>query len=129
MQRMMPLPAEISGDIRTVDPSLVAKCNTEQEAMRLCRRLSKTHYSDESLADLLGVSKGHLNQLLNADLNKRRRHTSRDLGNKLQRICGNRALNQWADMELDGLLEKQRSKTDRLRELEAELALLKAGTT
>lgn len=127
LQNEIALLGELTSELKELDARLVAKCDTEQAAFRLCRSQSRVHYTDEALADLMGVSRGTLNQLLNSDQNKRVRHMGRALQNRLQQACGNRAIDQWGDLELKGMLDCQRTAQDEIATLKARLAVLEGA--
>lgn len=114
-------------EIRSLDTKHVAMCRTEQEAMRLCIRRSRVYRTQEHLAEALGMNKGTLNTILNSDNNARPRYLPRVKQVDLQKLCGNRAIDQWAEMYEKGLLNCQRTKAEEIAELEQKLAQLKAG--
>lgn len=126
LQKDLNLLAEMRAQLIEVEAKIVAQCETEQAAFRLCRRHSPVHYSDLALAELMGVSKGHLNQLMNCDQNKRPRWMGRAMQNKLQRICQNRVIDQWAELEDMGMLNCQRTAEQELAAARAHLAALEA---
>lgn len=112
----------ISTEVVDLPSDLVARCDSEQAAMRLCIRKSRVPYTQDKVADILGLTKGGLNTILNSDYNERTRNMDAKRRNQLQRICGNRAINQWLDLELRGLLDCQRGLEQVEAELEAKLA-------
>lgn len=117
----MGLIGEISNEIISLDWSLVRLCKTEQEAMRLCIDKSRVRRKQEDIAELLGMNRSSLNTILNADHNTRARYMSRLKQIELQKLCGNRAIDQWAEMYAKGLLNHQTSTEQRKAELLAEL--------
>lgn len=124
VQREIALLGEITNELKHIDDKLVAMCDTEQAAMRLCRKEARVHYTDEILADKLNTTKGTLNTILNSDMNKRTRHMSRAMQVRFQQVLGNTAVDQWAELYGRGLLNFQRTTDDRRAELLAELAAL-----
>lgn len=124
MQRELNLMGEISSEIKDVDLTLVRLCKTEQAAMRLCINKSRVFRTQRDLAALLDMSVGTLNTILNSDHGDRKRHMSRVGQINLQKLCGNRAIDQWAEMYGRGLLNHQETVEQRKAELRAELARL-----
>lgn len=127
MQKKLQLLQEVKTDMQHVDERLVRQCRTEQEAMRLCIRVSRVFRSQESIAESLGMKKGSLNTILNSDQSDRRRHMSRVDQVELQRLCGNRAVDQWARLYEQGLLNHQLTKAQRKAELLEELHALETA--
>lgn len=128
LQREMPLVGNVSAEITLVQSTIVAMCDTEQAAIRLCLNQSKAPITQETAADHLGMTKGAFNTILNSDQNNRPRFLPLFKVNQLQRLCRNKAVTQWMDMEMQGLLNRQRSVVDRKAELLAELERLEAQT-
>jgi len=112
-QKEMMLAAIVFSEPKELDWSLVKLCKTEQEAMRLCIRKSPRYCSSQRdlSIDLGFKSSSALNSILSSDYAKRVRNMSRTMQIKLQRLCGNKALDQWAEMYSKGLLISQRSDT------------------
>ena len=106
----------------------VSRCDTEQAAFRECILRSRVRFNQEDLAAELGMTKGSFNTILNSDCGKRVRTLSRTNQIKLQQICGNRAIDQWADLYAKGMLNCQRTVQDREAALLEELAKLRAET-
>ena len=126
LQKDLNLLAEMRHGLVEVETKLIAQCDTEQAAFRLCRKHSPVHYTDESLAGLMGMSKGQLNQVLNSDQNKRVRWMGRAAQNRLQRICQNKVIDKWAELEDMGMLNCQRSLEEELTAARAKLAALES---
>jgi len=124
MQKSLPLMGCISSEVREMPYEEIAHLPTEQAAFRYCIRYAIVHRTQANIADLLGVSTGDLNCMLNADQNNRPRYMSRTRQIELQRICGNAAIDQWADLYAKGLLVCQKSVERRLAELDAERSQL-----
>ena len=124
-QTSLPLMGAIDSKMVPVDSRLVAMCDTEQAAFRLCVNQARVRRTQESIAELMGMTKGALNTVLNSDQSERKRHMSRVQQISLQRICGNTAIDQWADLYEKGLLDCQRDVDDELARLEAEVARLR----
>lgn len=125
-QTSLPLMGAIDSKVIPVDSRLVAMCDTEQAAFRLCINQARVRRTQESIADLMGMTKGALNTVLNSDYSTRARHMSRVQQINLQRICGNTAIDQWADLYSQGLLDCQRDVDDALARAEAEVARLRS---
>jgi len=128
LQAEMPLLGNVATEIIDLPANIVAMCSTEQAAFRLCINQSRIPLSQESIAEHLGLTKGAFNTILNSDHNSRARYLPRVLQNELQRLCRNRAIDQWGELEMKGLLNCQRSIVDRKAELLAELARLDEAT-
>jgi len=112
-------------DLRT---DVVALCPTEQAAYRLCINQALVPVDQEGLAEHWNISKGALNKMLNCDKGSRKRYMPRFMQAELQQICGNRAIDQWADLYAKGMLNCQRTVVDRKAELLAELKRLEQET-
>jgi len=93
----------------------VRACKDELAALNLCINLS--NLSDETIREKLGIDKGHFSRMRkgrgNFPANKRLH---------LMAICGNRAPVQFEALHLNCDLV-ERSKEQRIRELEAELEM------
>tara|TARA_R100000951_G_scaffold115414_1_gene123429 strand:- start:1483 stop:1869 length:387 start_codon:yes stop_codon:yes gene_type:complete len=126
MQESLPLMGCIDNEMREMPYEQIAYLPTEQAAFRYCLRHSRVYRTQSQVAECLGVHTGDLNCMLNADHNKRPKYMSRVRQIKLQKICGNTAIDQWAKLYTKGLLVCQRSVDQRLAELEEERAQLLA---
>ena len=124
----MPLLASVSSEIVSLPANIVAMCDTEQAAFRLCINRARVQVSQEDIVGHLGLTKGAFNTILNSDHNHRPRYMPRQMQNALQRLCCNRAIDQWGELEMQGMLNRQRTVVDRKAELLAELARLDAET-
>lgn len=125
MQQELGLISVLPSQLADIQANAVAACETEQEALRLCVARANPYRSQSDIAELIGVDKSVLNRMLNADHHDQPRHMSRVLQIKLQQICGNRAVDQWADLYAKGMLNCQRTVADREAELLAELDRLR----
>jgi len=114
-------------DIEDAPAHLVAQCRTHQEAVQLCMRLSHVKRTETRWAEIYGTTRGTFNLLLNGGTKARKRYIDPEKFNLIQQWAGNRAIAQWFDMESRGLLNHQKPRDARIRELEAQLAELKAG--
>lgn len=108
MQNQLALIGCLDSGLRELRLSDIAHLTTEQAAFRFCIQCSRVHHTQEDLADMMETSKGELNCMLNADSNKRPKYMSRTRQIKLQRICGNTAIDQWAELYANNLLICQR---------------------
>jgi len=132
MQTSLPLMGCISSEVREMPYEEIAHLPTEQAAFRYCIRYARVHRTQRVVAELLSVgekkiiSTGELNCMLNADNNDRPKYMSRTRQIKLQKICGNTAIDQWAELYSKGLLVCQKSVDQRLKEIELERAQLLA---
>jgi hypothetical protein len=130
MQKSLPLIGCINNEMREMPYEEIAHLPTEQAAFRYCIRYARVHRTQEVIAQLISADepkpllKGELNCMLNADNNDRPKYMSRARQIKLQKICGNKAIDQWAELFDKGLLVCQKSVEQRLAELEAERAQL-----
>lgn len=125
MQQELKLLASASPRMADIQSDAIAACDSEQEAMRLCVRLAVPFRKQRDIAELLGLKPGIFNRMLNADHHDQPRYMSRVLQIKLQQVCGNRAVDQWADLYAKGMLNCQRTVADREAELVAELNKLR----
>lgn len=123
-QYEMPIYGDVSGEIIDVPWDLVAICPTKADAYRLCMNHSRVKRSDGNWADLLGLTAGHLSQILNQRTNTPK-YMPPDAEVELIRISGNRAVTQWLELAAKGQLRKEKSKEDRERELLEELARIR----
>lgn len=128
MQKSLQLMGCISSEVREMPYEEIAHLPTEQAAFRYCVRYARVHRSQANIADYLGINTGDLNCMLNADQNQRPKYMSRTRQIALQKLCGNKAIDQWAELYEKGLLVCQKSVDQRLKELEAERAQLLAQT-
>lgn len=103
---------------------LVALCKTKADAYRLAMNLSKVKRSDSTWAELLGITKGYLSQILNSTSNSPK-YMPPDVEVELMRLSGNKAFNQWIELAARGELTSQKTKEQELAELEARLAELR----
>lgn len=121
----LPIIGSIKNDVVDAPVYLVAQCRTYKEAVELCMALSIVKRSRSNWADLLGMTSGTLSMILNGS-GERKRNLDPALFTKIQKLAGNRAINQWFDMDLKGSLNHQNEKTKRINDLKAELAALEA---
>lgn len=128
MQREMSFYSAVPSQLADIQANAIAACETEQEALRLCVARANPYRNQSDIAELIGVDKSVLNRMLNADHHDQPRYMSRVLQIKLQQICGNRAVDQWADLYAQGMLNCQRTVADRKAELLAELEKLETQT-
>ena len=100
--------APASEEVRFVVPSLVESCANARQALSLCIRMSG--FTDERVAQLIGISKGYLSKVLNG-----RASLDGDRRIRLMRSCGNLAPAQFEAQQF-GLHLGQRDPQDVLRE-------------
>lgn len=115
IQRQIP----IMGEARKpcfIDDALIASCQDGRDAIGLCMHLSG--YTAETLADMLGLSKGYVSKCLSG-----RGNFPAHLRVKLMEICGNYAPLQFEAARL-GVEIRDDWKARRLAEIEAERAEL-----
>lgn len=111
----------VSGVMVDLNHARVAQCDTEQAAMRLCIQESRIKWDHRALAEQLGMTGGSLNTIINSDYHARNRYLSRVMQIELQRLCGNRAIDQWADLYARGMLRCQKGKTEEIKQLRSRL--------
>lgn len=127
MQMNIPLMAELPSLKRSIDNDIIAKLKTEQDAYRVCIRFARQYLDEDTISKFLGIDRrGEFNKIKNSDRNGLNRTLSRVRQIKLQTLCGNKAIDQWAYMYENNLLDCQRKKVDQIAELEQQLAILKA---
>lgn len=118
MQRQIP----ILGEARKVSDApvdLVKMCDDELDAIRLCIQLSR--YTHDFIREQLRIDKGHFSRMMQGQAGF---PTSKRVD--LMTLCGNRAPAQYEAMRL-GCELVEMSKDQQIRELEAQLAALKAA--
>lgn len=120
-QYEIPVLADCSYAIRELPYQEVANQSTFEEAVYLCMRRSIVFRTQDTWAELLGVSKSYFNQVIHGGTEKQPRHMGWKLESKLQRLAGNKAITQWRDLELSGQLRCQLHADQREAELKAEL--------
>ena len=123
MQRKLPLMSELSRKAKQDAPAqLIAQCQNYRDAVRICIQLGP--YSQDQMAELLGMSKGNLNLIINrGGSEKRARYLDPDLFEGIENLCGNRAITQYFEMQSRGQLNRQNT-SERIAALKQELALL-----
>jgi len=114
------------GEVRDLPSDLVAKCRNWQQAVALCMNSSRVRRTQRNWADLLGVSAGTLNTILNSDKAERERHLPLDWIPEIENMAGNRAIEQYLEMRRLGMLDCQRSVEDEKSALRTRLAQLEA---
>lgn len=105
--RYLPLLAEMPAP-RLIELALVKACANARQALSLCIRASG--FTDERVAQLIGISKGYLSKVLNG-----RASLDGDRRIRLMRVCGNLAPAQFEAQQF-GLHLGQRDPQDVLRE-------------
>ena len=130
-QRTMPLLGAVDAQLQDVDPVAVAGCSHWAQALRLCLRQARVKRSQRNWADLLGMSVGTLNTLLNSDhhakTGSRVRHLDMDMIADIEDLAGNNAISQYLVMRKARQLYCQRkevSPEQELAELKAKVAML-----
>lgn len=118
LQQEMPFLALLKGP-EDVPLEFVKACKSELEALNLCMNLSG--FSDETIRDKLVIDKGHFSRI-----RKGRGNFPPNKRIALMRLCGNRAPVQYEALQL-GCELVERSKDQRIRELESQLQQLKAA--
>jgi len=117
-QRQIPLLAEARKP-ELVDPALIQKLDSEEEAILLCVHLSRLSY--EAICSRLGIDKGHWSRILQG-----RAHFPTRKRLALMQLCGNLAPIQYEALRA-GLTIYENPAAKRKAELIAELATLEAA--
>lgn len=124
-QMNIPMMAAIHPDIQAAPEHLVSLCDTKADAYRLTMNLSRVKRSDATWAELLGLSRGYLSQILNPRTNSPK-YMPPKAEVELVRLAGNTAFCQWVIMSAKGQLNSQKTDAQREAELLQELAAIKA---
>ncbi len=135
MQASLPILGDVSAKITEIPWNEIAMCDTEQAAYRTCVRNDRCHRSHENIVKALNdlpefaeMTPATFSRILNSDYHKERpRHAGRTFQIALQQICGNEAIEQWADLFKRGQLMCQRNKETEIEALRARLAELEAN--
>lgn len=128
MQQEMALMGCVSSQLIELQGEAIQACDSEQSAMRLCVNRAIPFRKQADIAELLDIPRAIFNRMLNAGHHDQPRYMPRVMQVKLQQICGNRAIDQWADLYAKGMLNCQRTVLDRKAELLAELKRLEQET-
>ena len=130
-QRTMPLLGVVNMEPKDVDPVSVAGCTHWAQAFRLCVRMAPVRRTQRDWAEILDMSVGTLNTLLNADhykkAGKRIRSLDIDLVADIEDAMGNNAITQYQQMRKAKQLFCQRrdvSPQEELAELKERAARL-----
>jgi hypothetical protein len=118
MQKEMPFLAGVRA-MKNAPDELVKKCRHGLDAIRLCIQLS--NHTNEYLADKLGIDKGHFSRIMQG---KAWFPDTKRI--ELMSLCDNRAPAQF-DALMTGCELVEMSKDARIRELEAQLAAVRAA--
>jgi len=98
---------------------LIARLNTEADAISLCWHRRRVKYSLRHAAELLGIPASHLSNIVNG-----KKYLRGDVRLAFQYLCGNFAIRQWEDRVI-GARTTIITEEDRLRmeneELRAQL--------
>lgn len=118
MQREMPWIQEVKSP-ELVEESLVRKCKTHSQALALSIQLSD--YSQEVIAERLGISAAQLSRLRNG-----RRGVSDKIMQRIAHATGNYAVSQFTAYN-DGFILVRPAKSERIRELEEQIEKLRGA--
>ena len=120
-QRAIPILSALDGEQIDVDATAVAGCSHWAQAFRLSLMNSRVKRSQRDWAELLDMSVGTLNTLLNADhykkAGKRVRHLDIDDVADIEAVTGNNAISQYQNMRKRGELFCQTRKVSPEQEL------------
>jgi hypothetical protein len=120
MNRDLPLIAEIKGP-GELPEYLIARCKNETDAVMLCWHVRRVKYGVREAARLLDMPASHLSNVISGK--KYLPHNSV----RFQQLCGNWAIRQWQDKQAGFLTVTETPEQRRIRELESELAAVKAA--
>lgn len=123
-QLCLPIRAFAVAEIRDLPEAQIQMCGDYIDAVNLCMNQGVVRYTRRRWAEILGMSEGSLNIILNkGGTSKRKRHLDPNLFEAVESHSGNRAISQFFDLQSRGKLFRQ-NKTTRKQELLAELAAL-----
>ena len=100
-----------------LNESLVARCNTENDAILLCWNKRKVKYGVREAARLLDISASHFSNILNG---KKYFPNGRQID--FQVLCGNWAMRQFDDLRIGAVTKFETPEQQEIRLLKAELA-------
>lgn len=120
MNRELPLMAEVKGP-GEIPEYLIARCQSETDAVMLCWHLRRVKYGVREAARLLDMPASHLSNVISGK--KYLPHNSVEF----QRLCGNWAIRQWQDRAAGFVTLAESEDQRRIRELESKLAALQAA--
>lgn len=133
MQQELRIMGAVTGEVKNLPWNEVAMCRTECDAMKLCMRQARVRMSDECWAESIGlvtskgaVDKSAFSRVINADTNNKPRHLKFSQYKLLQKIAGNRAIEQWYELWESGQLNCQKVDDEEARLL-ARLAEVRAN--
>jgi len=125
IQHELALLAVVTDQLRTLDGHLIRQLPTEQAAYRHCISNARVVFDDSDIAETLRMSRSIFNRAKNGDHYRRNYTLTAVQQITLQKLCGNRAIEQWRQELQNGDLHIQRPIAQREQELEAELARLR----
>ncbi len=91
---------------------------TEQDAYWLCINHATVKRTQQSIADLIDIDRSVLSRALNSGRGDKNYTLSRVYQIRLQEICNNTAIDQWAQEYERNMLHCQRTAEQQLAELE-----------
>lgn len=107
---------------KLLDESLVAKCRDGKDAIILCIQARTVRYPMHSIAEHLGIDKGHFSRIMSGQA-----HFPDEARPELMTLCGNFAPLQYEAMVMGFTLAKEDKKKKAIQELENKLKELKAS--
>jgi len=121
MQKNIPIFREVLAPV-DLDARLVSEQPNYQRAIVLCMRESRVKgRTNQDWADLLGCSRGYVNQVINSEGRDKQYCFNMDQLHTLQIEAGNWGVYQWLEMRKNGQLRCQSSQSKK-QQLLAELA-------
>lgn len=102
----------IEGGFRDVPAELLLHCRTYQDALRVGMKYARRKMDDCKVAELLGISKGHFNKILNCDLSvpgPKRKMMSEPMMDDFENIVGNNALSKYWQLKGQQMLDHQQA--------------------
>jgi hypothetical protein len=133
MQQQLRIMGAVSGEVKNLPWRDVAMCRSECDAIKMCMKMARVRMSDESWADAIGLvhkttgkpDASAFSRMINADTNNKPRFLSFSQYKLIQKVAGNRAIEQWYELWESGELDCQKMD-DEEAALLAKLAAVRA---
>ena len=105
----------IQGGMRDIPAEFLLHCRTYQDALRIGIKFSLSRLDECRVAERMGMSKGHLNKIINCDLleaGPKRKMMSEYQMEQFEEVVGNNALSKYWVLKFERLLDHQREQID-----------------
>ena len=112
----------LASEPRLIAEHLVTRCRGEHDAWMLCWHMRTVKYTERHAAALLEISASHFCNILSG-----KKYPRWDLRDAFERLCGNRAVSQFAALQMGARFIFETAEQHRIRELEAQLEARKAA--